>query len=255
MENKYIVSLSGGKDSTAMLLRMIEEGMQVDEIIFCDTGVEFPETYKHLKNVEDYLGRKITRLKSKYSFEFLMLGKEKKKGTHIGETGYGFPSMFRRWCTVHLKQEVIEKYLEDKSNCIYYIGFAYDEQERANRDTAVAKHPLIDWKMTEADCLQYCYDRGFDWDGLYDKFHRLSCWCCPMNKIEELRTLYSDYPKLWNKLKEWQRRNFEINPNRKFRKTYSVFELDRKFELEAKLGKKCTKKMVREYFGVSDTEN
>ena len=34
---KHIVSFSGGKDSTAMLLRMLEENMQVDEIIFCDT--------------------------------------------------------------------------------------------------------------------------------------------------------------------------------------------------------------------------
>lgn len=33
---KHIVSFSGGKDSTAMLLRMLEENMQVDEILFCD---------------------------------------------------------------------------------------------------------------------------------------------------------------------------------------------------------------------------
>ena len=34
-----MVSFSGGKDSTAMLLRMLEEGMQVDIILFCDTGL------------------------------------------------------------------------------------------------------------------------------------------------------------------------------------------------------------------------
>ena len=33
---KHIVNFSGGKDSTAMLLRMLEENMQVDEIIFCN---------------------------------------------------------------------------------------------------------------------------------------------------------------------------------------------------------------------------
>ena len=31
-----LVSLSGGKDSTAMLLRMLEEGMKIDCILFCD---------------------------------------------------------------------------------------------------------------------------------------------------------------------------------------------------------------------------
>ncbi len=36
----HVVSLSGGKDSTAMLLRMLEEEMPVDIILFCDTGME-----------------------------------------------------------------------------------------------------------------------------------------------------------------------------------------------------------------------
>ena len=35
---KHIVNFSGGKDSTAMLLKMIEKDMPIDEIIFCDTG-------------------------------------------------------------------------------------------------------------------------------------------------------------------------------------------------------------------------
>ena len=35
----HVVSLSGGKDSTAMLLMMLERGMQIDCILFCDTGL------------------------------------------------------------------------------------------------------------------------------------------------------------------------------------------------------------------------
>lgn len=42
---KQIVQLSGGKDSTAMLLMMLERNMPVDEILFCDTGVEFPAIF------------------------------------------------------------------------------------------------------------------------------------------------------------------------------------------------------------------
>ena len=69
---KHIVQLSGGKDSTAMLLMMLERNMPVDEIIFCDTGMEFPELYQHLEAVEAYIGRKITRLKAPHSFEYYM---------------------------------------------------------------------------------------------------------------------------------------------------------------------------------------
>lgn len=47
-QNHYhAVSLSGGKDSTAMLLLMIERGMPIDTVISADTGTEFPEMYEH----------------------------------------------------------------------------------------------------------------------------------------------------------------------------------------------------------------
>ena len=56
---KGVVGISGGKDSTAMLLRMLEEGMPVDIIIFCDTGLEFDEMYKHIDKLEEYIAQKI----------------------------------------------------------------------------------------------------------------------------------------------------------------------------------------------------
>ena len=44
-----IVSFSGGKDSTAMLLMMIDKGITVDRIICVDTTKEFPQMYEHIK--------------------------------------------------------------------------------------------------------------------------------------------------------------------------------------------------------------
>ena len=47
-----VVSFSGGKDSTAMLLKMIEEKIPIDCILFCDTGLEFPQMYEHIDKIE-----------------------------------------------------------------------------------------------------------------------------------------------------------------------------------------------------------
>ena len=44
--------------------------MPVDVILFCDTGLEFPQMYEHLDKVEQYTGRAITRLKPPHSFEY-----------------------------------------------------------------------------------------------------------------------------------------------------------------------------------------
>ena len=53
----HAVSLSGGKDSTCLLLLMIERGMPIDAVISADTGMEFPEMYEHLAKVDEYLFR------------------------------------------------------------------------------------------------------------------------------------------------------------------------------------------------------
>ncbi|WP_147369010.1 phosphoadenosine phosphosulfate reductase domain-containing protein, partial [Fusobacterium necrophorum] len=82
---KHIVSFSGGKDSTAMLLMMLEKKLKVDDIVFLDTGVEFPEMYEHIEKIEKNINRKITKLKAEKSFEFMLLNYEKKKGKNKGQ--------------------------------------------------------------------------------------------------------------------------------------------------------------------------
>ena len=53
----HAVSLSGGKDSTAMLLLMIERDMPIDVVLTADTGMEFPEMYEHMEKLDGLLYR------------------------------------------------------------------------------------------------------------------------------------------------------------------------------------------------------
>ena len=55
MRPYIIASFSGGKDSTAMVLHMLELGEQLDEVIFCDTYMEFPEMYEHVRKVREVI--------------------------------------------------------------------------------------------------------------------------------------------------------------------------------------------------------
>jgi len=224
----HIVSLSGGKDSTAMLLRMLEEGWQVDLILFCDTGLEFDAMYRHIEKLEKYIGRPIIHLKSEYSFEYLFLEHlpKRKNPDLYGRKGYSWANFQNRWCTTMLKQRVIDSYLRNLAKeyeLVQYIGIAADEPQRIRNFC----YPLVEWGMTEADCLAYCKERGFDWDGLYDIFHRVSCWCCPLKSIDEFRKLRKHFPKLWEKLRNWDSRTW-----RTFLKNYSVEQLEIRFAFE-----------------------
>lgn len=223
---KHIVQFSGGKDSTCMLLMMLEKGMQVDEIIFCDTGMEFPQMYEHIEKVEQYIGRTITRLKAPHSFEYYLLEYRRTRGKYMDIKGLGWSTMKARRCTAHMKRDVFEKYVRG-IEYINYIGIAYDEPKRHENIQENVMHPLFEWGITESMALSYCKDKGFDWGGLYEKFRRVSCWCCPLQPLDSLRTLYHDFPALWEKLKEMDKKSWN-----QFKENYSVEELEKRFKRE-----------------------
>ncbi len=222
---KHLVSFSGGKDSTAMLLRMLEENWPVDEIVFIDTGKEFPEMYSHITKVQKYIGREVVTLKSEKEFGHWMFDYIRVKGSWAGVAGYGWPHIERRWCTEVLKRRVYLKYIKYYSNPVEYHGITSNEKRVVSkRGKRNIKYPLIGWGMSENDTLHYCYTRGFDWDGLYERFKRVSCWCCPLKSLPELRNLYLYYPELWRELKD-----MDLRANNQFKQNWSVAALERYF--------------------------
>lgn len=233
-EKLHLVSFSGGKDSTAMLLHMMELGMRIDVVLWCDTGLEFPAMYEHvnrIKRVVEDAGIKFVTLKSDKTFEYYLFKHQVNKRNGQVQNGYSWADSRIRWCTNLLKTSLIIKYkteLNEHYEIVDYVGIAYDEQYRLERESNKNHiHPLVNWKWTEENALNYCYEKGYDWNGLYKHFSRVSCWCCPLQSLKDLKALYKNFPTLWNQLKDWDNQTF-----RKFRADYSVEELELKFNFE-----------------------
>lgn len=233
MGNWHIASCSFGKDSLAMILRLIDENKPLDEVVFYDTGMEFEAIYKVRDKVLPLLaekGIKYTELKPDRPFIYDML--EKPIKDHFG---YGWCGGCARWGTAY-KTVIIDRYKAQYSNLIEYVGIAFDEKERAKGKV----YPLIEWQMTEADCLKYCYDKGFDWNEngieLYSILDRVSCWCCRNKNKEELYNIWRFLPNYWERLKDLQKKIQE--PMKKFKNkkhgSYgNVFDMEKVFEMEA----------------------
>ena len=222
---KNIVSFSGGKDSTAMLLMMLERDVPVDEIVFVDTTKEFPEMHEHIRAVESFINRKITILK--IDFDYWFSDHVKIKGKNKGQKGYGWPDHRNRWCTA-LKRDAIKRYLRQFNSELIteFHGIAFDELKRTlNNPGRNIQYPLVDWKITEQQALDYCYSKGFNWGDLYEKFSRVSCYCCPLSRLGELKRLLADYPDLWGEMRRLDRKS-----KRQFRSDYSLAQLECKFQ-------------------------
>lgn len=240
MKELHAVSLSGGKDSTYMTLEMVKRGMPIDLVLAADTGMEFPEMYEHLSKVDDFLFRErglhITYLQHTQSFEWMMFEKPVCREPGKPQKGYGWPlaAPGHRWCTGFLKTHLIDKKVNQlKASMLvrHYVGIAADEPKRIKGEC----YPLVEWGITEAMALQGCYERGFDWGGLYKIYRRCSCWCCPLQRIGELRKLRHYHPELWQRLRKMDARakmQFGSDPLGQFKERWSVEELDERFANE-----------------------
>ena len=235
-----------------MLLLMLEAGMPIDCVITADTGMEFPEMYRHWDKIDQLLyqerGIHLTILRHPKGFEWLMFDDPKEKPETLARRealdvtpyGNGWPGIRVRWCTGQLKTHLIHKEvnrIKGAYNALHYVGIAADEPQRVKNDV----YPLVEWGITEAEALQICYDRGFDWNGLYEIYHRCSCWCCPFQRIDELRKLRRHHPELWAKLREMDERalgQFGHTALGRFKGNWTVERLEQRFAAEEENARK-----------------
>lgn len=182
--------------------------------------------YRHIKKVQEYIKPlEIEIVKMDYDYWFSE--HIKTKGESKGKIGYGWADFRNRWCTA-LKRDVIRKFVT--KDTIEYQGIALDEGNRINRNkNRNIQYPLVEWSINERQALEYCYSKGFDWEGLYKKFKRVSCWCCPLQRISELEILYNDFPELWQGIKEMDKKSY-----RRFRPDYTLNQLKRRFKEKEK---------------------
>lgn len=117
MKEYYIASVSWGKDSLYMLLRLLEEGAPLNEVAFYDTGMEFQAIYNTRDAILPLLkehGVKYTEFKPKRPFEYDMLEKpvKSKNGDHLG---YSWCGGSARWGTAG-KQKTLDAHAKKYSD-------------------------------------------------------------------------------------------------------------------------------------------
>lgn len=182
-----IASVSGGKDSAALLVGLIEAGIKF-VAVFADTGWEAPETYEHLRTIERVLGIAIERV----GVEGGMRSKIRARA--------GFPARKQRWCTRELKIEPLDAFSlalgerEDRA-VLQAVGIRAGESDKRaqltelehddSRDLTV-RRPLLNW--TVEDVLRAHHRAGLPMNPLYHRGHdRVGCYPCIYASKEEIR--------------------------------------------------------------------
>ena len=179
---KHIVGLSGGKDSTALALRLAELEPRDYEYICNETGNELPEMKAHWDSLEKILGKPIQRERHARS-----LIAEIEKINML-------PNVFARWCTIRLKIEPTIDYFESlPAGSTLYVGLRADEMERKGLygEDINVRFPMREWNWNEKDVWDYLASRNI----CIPK--RTDCALCPYQRLGEWRDLYNSHPDLY----------------------------------------------------------
>lgn len=153
-DRQVIASVSGGKDSTAMCLHLMEQGIPFRPV-FLDTGWETAETYAYLRDYLPTVIGDITWLRCEVELspelELVAQQFEERLGHYSAMVRVClkkamFPSRLRRWCTQSLKTEPMRDYLREiDDEPVNAVGI------RAAESTARSKLDEWEW-MDYYDC-------------------------------------------------------------------------------------------------------
>ena len=242
-----LLSVSGGKDSTALLLYAIERGVPFQSV-FADTGHEHPLTYEYLDYLESVLGITIRRVKP--DFAARIEGKRKWIEEHWEKDGVSpervalalellkptgipmldlclwkgrFPSTKARFCTDELKVipitlQVIAPLQREGYKVWSWQGVRADESarrstyRRAERldGGVIAYRPLLRW--TAEQVFDMHRKHGIDPNPLYKQgMGRVGCMPCIMCRKDELSQIARRFPEVIERLSKWERLVSEVS--------------------------------------------
>lgn len=216
---RHILSLSGGKDSSALAVYMRLREPQIDmEYVFCDTQKELKETYEYLAKLEAFLGKPIVRLNSDRGFD------------HWLQVYGGYlPSSRMRWCTRQLKLKPFEKYVGDDP-VVSYVGIRADEDREGYISTKAnikARFPFKEDGIGHADVLRILEEAGLGLPEYYKWRTRSGCYFCFFQRKSEWVGLLEHHPELFEDAKKYEKVEPETGERYTWQQGESLEELSR----------------------------
>lgn len=201
-----VVSFSGGKDSTALIL-WASENLTEFQTVFMDTGYEHPLTYSYVDYIDvTLLGGKLIRLKSaKYEgFEDLVLQRGR------------VPSAKARFCTQELKIFPILRYLDsirDKYEIHNYVGIRAEESPARAKMPEVnfdldflgtwIHRPLLSWSA--ADVFKKLKEHSIEPNPLYKLgMKRVGCKVCIFSNLQDMKQIIKHFPETIDEIRRME---------------------------------------------------
>ena len=200
-----------GDDTSELIGELYVRGFEPKEIIFCDTGSEFPHTYEYIEHLKKWCREKnwskvvVLKKLDKFKEPLSVISMITDQNT-LPAMAFG-----KKSCSLRFKTETADLYFNNNPDCwkawgvdkkgvsnkkhtgkiLRMVGINFDEPSRTQnwspQNKWVQVYPLFDWVIGEKE------SEAVEEIGLYYP-GKSSCTVCPNMTHGEIAMLRDDYP-------------------------------------------------------------
>ena len=175
---------------------LVKKALDKFDVLYINTGLEFPETTQNVHDVVDQYGLNLKIAEAGSFWD--------------AAPSFGAPSVEARWCCKVCKLGPVTNLIENNysDGCLTFIGQRRYESEVRSKSQRIWQTPWVGNQISASPIQHwtalhiwlYLFRENAPYNPLYGRgFDRIGCWLCPSASLADYEFVKVQHPEMWQR--------------------------------------------------------